>query len=126
MLQSDCLKQSHNRLDRYHLLLKNGKIKMNAKATAKKLVQNLAYCKKMFGIFDYVEFVNERNIAVKHYHKYYKVVKHELKSEPSCDSIGLVFWTIQNNFNILHITTLGVSVHLISEMIVLWKLLIVV
>jgi len=48
-------------------------------------------------LFDYVETVQELDVAFKHYHKYYHWVKKELNSMPACESIEQVVLSIQNN-----------------------------
>ena len=99
MVSSDCLKRSCNRCDKYHLLLKEWKDKVECKVNSKEahaILNNLQ--SKVPDLFDYVETVDELNIVVKHYHKYYHSVKDDLKSEPACQSIEIVFLANQNNF----------------------------
>ena len=99
MDSSYCLKRSCNRLDKYHLLTKEWKDKVECKVNSKEAhaILNILQSKMSY-LFDYVETVVELNIAVKHYHKYCHAVKDELKSEPACQSIEIVFLAIQNNF----------------------------
>lgn len=97
MLQSDCIKRCLKSI----ICSRNiGKIKLNTKPIAKKLIQYLAYCSKKCMIFltIYAETVDELNIAVTHYQQYYNVVKNDLKSVLVCESIELVILAIQNNF----------------------------
>lgn len=90
---------SHNRLDKYHLLQKECKLKVEYNVTSKEanlilhILQNI-----VSDFFYYIETVDELNIEVKHYHQYHYAVRSDLKSEPVCEYIEQVFLAIQNNF----------------------------
>ena len=99
MDNSDCLKLSCNRLDKYHLLQKEWKDKVECKVNSKEahgILNNLK--SRVSDLFDYVETVDELNVAVNHYQKYYRSIKDDLQSEPACKSIENFFSSIQINF----------------------------
>ena len=98
MEHCDCLRRSHNRLDKYHLLQKEWLDNVECKVNSKEAKSILHIFKnKVSDLFDYVETVQELDVAFKHYHKYYHGVKKELNSMPACESIEKVVLSIQNN-----------------------------
>jgi len=98
MAQTECLKRSHNRLDKYHLLTKEWKNTVEGKVNSDEAKSILSILKnKISHLFDYVETNNEIKLALKNYNQYYQKTKSDLKSDPACESIEKVFLRIENN-----------------------------
>ena len=76
-----CLRKSHHRLDKFHLLSKEWKDNVSSKVTydePKNIVTTLLL---MLGdIFDYVESKPEMCRSLNNFDKYYQIIKHSLKS----------------------------------------------
>ena len=99
MLNSDCLKRACNLIDIYYLIQKEWKDKVECKVSSIKSTSILNILKqKVSNIFNYVDTVEELTTPVKHYYKYYKELKKDLKSDQACELIEVVFSAIQNNF----------------------------
>ena len=98
MAQTECLKRSHNRLDKYYLLTKEWKNTVEGKVNSDEAKSILSILKnKISHLFDYVETNNEIKLALKNYNQYYQKTKSDLKSDPACESIEKVFLRIENN-----------------------------
>ena len=64
MTHKDCLKQSHNRLDKYHLLTKEWKNTVEGKVNDDEAKAILSILKdKISHLFDYPDIVNELNLC---------------------------------------------------------------
>ena len=82
MKHNDCLKRSHNRLDKYHLLTNEWENTVEGKVNGDETKAILSILKdKIPHLFDYPETVNELNLALKNYNQYYQNIKSDLKSD---------------------------------------------
>ena len=111
MKHQDCLRRSHNRLDKYHLLTKEWKNTVEGKVNGDEAKAILSILKeKISHLFDYPETVQELTLVVNNYNKYYQTIKSELNSDHVCESIEEVFLRIYTNLEYVahcHFKTVG-------------------
>ena len=109
-----CMKKSHHRLDKFHLLNKEWKDNVSTKVTGdnqKKIIANLF---AMLGnIFDYVESNEEMIGCMNHFKAYYNKTKKSLKSDNVIEAIDKIVMSVRNqlkyvaHYNFMRISTFG-------------------
>ena len=109
-----CMKKSHHRLDKYHLLNKEWKDNVSTKVTGEKQKKVIGKYFAMLGnIFDYVESEEEMKACFNHFQRYYKATKKSLKSEAVIEEIDVIVYNLKNqlkyvaHYNFMKISTFG-------------------
>ena len=109
-----CMKKSHHRLDKFHLLNKEWKDHVSTKVSGDDQKTIIANLFAMLGnLFDYVESKEEMICCMNHFHTYFKSIKTSLKSENVIEAIEKIVISVSNkleyiaHYNFMRISTFG-------------------